>query len=562
MAKAAKAIAIVLLILLPSLSFGGGEGEQYQKYCGACHGTDKLGVTASPLLPQLLTRYSDERLTSIIRKGLPATQMPSWPDMNDDEVKAIISYIRKPVTVKWTTQDIEKSITLQEVNPVRIESFKRIHNIKDITAVVERGNDSVWIMTGDRMVDSFKFGNVHGGGKFDTKGTMFFLPSRDGWVAKYNLTEERYVGKVRPCVNLRNISLSNDGKHVLAACLIPQNIFILDTATLKPVKTIENVGKISAIYEQYSSDKAIFTTKDKPQIGLLDTATFNVEYIKTEVSFEDFFIDPLERYIVGSSREKSLLVVLDLKTKKTVFEHKIESMPHLASASFWYDKGDFYFATPHILKPYISLWKMYNWGFVKNIDIGGEGFFVRTTPASPYLWMDNGTDTLTLIDKKTLALKYLTPRKGKKATHTEFSGDGKIAYISIFEQDGSLVLYDSATLKELKSFKANLPVGKYNFVHKSRWYEKYQLGRELYMEKCWGCHHTTSEAFGPAFSKIVRERPESIIRQQLTDPAVTAKKLGYKRSVMPKIDLKPEELDVLMRFVEEFKKSGEDAQDN
>ncbi|KJU82637.1 nitrite reductase protein N, partial [Candidatus Magnetobacterium bavaricum] len=106
------------------------------------------------------------------------------------------------------------------------------------------------------------------------------------------------------------------------------------------------------------------------------------------------------------------------------------------------------------------------------------------------------------------------------------------------------------------------PVGKYNFVHKSRWYEKYQLGRELYMEKCWGCHHTTSEAFGPAFSKIVRERPETIIREQLTDPVTTAKKLGYKRSVMPKIDLKPEELDVLMRFVEEFKKSSEDAQDN
>ncbi|KJU81966.1 secreted protein containing Cytochrome c, class I domain protein, partial [Candidatus Magnetobacterium bavaricum] len=155
MAKAAKAFVVVLLILIPSLSFGDGEGDRYNMYCSACHGTDRLGVTASPLLPQLLTRYSDERLSTIIRKGLPATQMPSWPDMNDDDVKAIISYIRKPVSVKWTTQDIEKSIAMQEANPVRIESFKRIHNIKDITAVVERGNDSVWIMTGDRMVDSF-----------------------------------------------------------------------------------------------------------------------------------------------------------------------------------------------------------------------------------------------------------------------------------------------------------------------------------------------------------------------------------------------------------------------
>ncbi|MBF0319203.1 MAG: c-type cytochrome [Nitrospirae bacterium] len=542
-------VAVLLLIAVPA--FSGGDGQQYQVHCSFCHGQDRLGKTASPLLPQLLMKYKDEDLASVIKNGLPATQMPAFPNLSDEHVKEVISYVRKPMDVSWTADSIEKSIHLAEINPVAIERTKKINNIKDVTAVVERGKNKVWIMQGQNVLDWFEFPNVHGGAKFTTDGKAIFIPSRDGYVAKYDLSEERYAGKARACVNLRNIAVSRDGKYIVAACLIPQNLAILDSTTFKPVKTIDLQGRVSAIYELNTRDQAIFTISDRPQIGILNTKSLEVESLDIENPYEDFFIEPIERYVIGSSRKKNLVSVYDLQAKKIVFRHSTESMPHLASASFWYDKGGFYFATPHINKPDISIWRMYNWEFIRKIPTGGDGFFVRTSYGTPFLWIDNGSDTLVLIEKKGFAAKHITPVKGKKATHTEFSGDGKIAYISVFEKDGELTMYDSTKLTVLGRIKASQPVGKYNFVHKQRTYEKYQLGQEVFMEKCWGCHHTTEEAFGPSFKSIVKKRNESTIRSMLIDPKATAATIGYKRSVMPKIDLSTEETESLLRFVME-----------
>ncbi|MEO5356410.1 MAG: nitrite reductase [Nitrospirae bacterium YQR-1] len=548
-------VAVVIVIVLLPVSALCGDGEEYNKYCSQCHGADRLGKTASPLLPPLLKKYSDQALTKVIREGLPATQMPSFPDTSDAEVKNIISFVRSPATVKWDKSDILQSITLNktEINPVSIEQFKKIVDKKNITAVVERGRNKVWIMYNDRAFDWFDFQNVHGGGKFSTDGKMFFIPSRDGWIGKYNLTDERYYGKVRACVNLRNISLSRDGKYILAACLMPQQIEILSAADLSPVKTLEVPGRINAIYETYSDDKALFTINEKPLIGKLNTIDFKIDYTTVECTFDDFFIDPLERYVVGTSRGKKLVIVYDLHTEKEVYRREMESMPHLAPAAFWYSGGDFYFATPHISKPTISVWKMYNWDMVKEIEIGGEGFFVKTTPKTPYLWIDNGSDKLVLLNKKDFSMREITPLKGKKATHTEFTGDGSIAMVSVFDPDGELVFYDSATLKELKRVKAVLPVGKYNFVHKSRSYEKFQLGQEVFNVKCWGCHHTTREAFGPSFKWIVNNRDEGKIVAHIVDPEKSAKEQYSKTSAMPHLNLKKEELEVILRFMYEFK---------
>ncbi len=57
---------------------------------------------------------------------------------------------------------------------------------------------------------------------------------------------------------------------------------------------------------------------------------------------------------------------------------------------------------------------MYDWEFVKEVDIKGDGFFVKTHPNTPYLWADNGSDKLVLIDKNDYSLKTITPREGKK----------------------------------------------------------------------------------------------------------------------------------------------------
>lgn len=532
--------------------------ELFLKYCSACHHPERIGYYAPPLLPPFLSKLSDKDIARIIREGIPSAPLkPAFSSMEEREIKSIVDFLRsRPMAIRWDADDISRSFSASGENkaPIRL---KDMHNL---IVVVERGDNRVWLMEGEDVLDKFRYENIHGGIKFTSDGRRFFIPSRDGWIGRYDMDKGALYGRVRACVHMRNISLSRDGRYLIASCLLPGAIAVLDSDTLMPAakKLIPMEGKINALYELNLRDEAVFTFRDLPLIGILNTKGFEVRYLKIDKPLEGFFIDPFEDYVVGSSKGGKILRAYSLKDGLKVFEYPIESMPHLFSASYWYSKGSFYFAAPHTKGSYVSVWKMYDWGFEKKIDIGGEGFLVRTNANTPYLWVDNGTDELVLIDKRDLTIRKITPVNGKKVTHTEISADGRIAYISIFDSDGYLLLYDTATLKELKRIPARLLAGKYNFVNKSRRFDIAQLGNEVFRVKCWGCHHQTREAFGPSFQWIIKNRDEALIRAYILDPAGTHKALGFERSVMPRLGLQEREVRAIMSFIKEYA----DAQDN
>jgi dihydro-heme d1 dehydrogenase len=102
----------------------------------------------------------------------------------------------------------------------------------------------------------------------------------------------------------------------------------------------------------------------------------------------------------------------------------------------------------------------------------GPGFFLRSHEASRYAWVDSmmspqGRDTLQLIDKQTLeVVARLTPAPGKTLAHIEFDRYGRYALASLWEDDGALIVFDAATLKEVKRIPMRKPVGKYNVANK------------------------------------------------------------------------------------------------
>ena len=110
-------------------------------------------------------------------------------------------------------------------------------------------------------------------------------------------------------------------------------------------------------------------------------------------------------------------------------------------------------------------------GRQRAIATNGPGFFLRSHEKTPYAWVDAMNspkkDTLQVIDKGTLAVvKSLTPAPGKTAAHIEFDRYGKYALASVWETDGAIVVYDAATLAEVKRIPASKPVGKYNVWNK------------------------------------------------------------------------------------------------
>ena len=521
----------------------------YNQYCANCHHVDRIGHSGPPLLPQFIKRKSPKQLEKIILNGLPATLMPAFPQLTVQDVAAIIGYLSKPSPFHWTRGDIEASRT-------SIKSTAKdlgIKNIRNVTPVVERGANKVWIMEDQRILDKFPVSNVHGGIKYALPaGERIYIPSRDGWVTQYSLKQGRLVNKVRACVYLRNIAVSQDNKRVFATCRLPQNLIVLDAKSLHVEKILPLEGRISALYDLYTRDQALFTYRDKPQLGILNTKTLDIDYVPLDEPYEDFFIDPFENFIIATSRHGKQMEVFDLKTRKVVFGHPIDSMPHLFSATYWYQDGHFYFATPHLKQSVITIWRMYDWAFVKKIDVGGDGFFVKTHPATPWLWVDNGSDQLVLVRKKDFKIKTVTPVEGKRFIHTEFSGDGKFAYLSIYESNGAILVYDTATLKELKSYPANIPVGKYNFVNKNRRFYPALFGQSIFEEKCWGCHHQTAEAFGPPFAQIAANRTDAQIMAHITAPESSAKPLGYSRNLMPAFKLSQEQLLSITAYIKDI----------
>jgi hypothetical protein len=76
-------------------------------------------------------------------------------------------------------------------------------------------------------------------------------------------------------------------------------------------------------------------------------------------------------------------------------------------------------------------------------------------------------DTLQVIDKQTLEVAAeLRPVPGKTLAHVEFTRDGRYALASLWEMDGALIVFDAATLKEVKRIPMKKPSGKYNVYNK------------------------------------------------------------------------------------------------
>jgi len=52
--------------------------------------------------------------------------------------------------------------------------------------------------------------------------------------------------------------------------------------------------------------------------------------------------------------------------------------------------------------------------------------------------------------------------------HVEFTGPGDRAMVSVWDEEGAVVIYDSNTLAEVMRIPFAMPVGKYNALNKTR----------------------------------------------------------------------------------------------
>ncbi|MBE9536735.1 MAG: c-type cytochrome [Proteobacteria bacterium] len=444
--------------------------DLYLKHCSGCHHEERYGLVGPPLLPEYFGRKKAKAIREIIAEGLPATNMPPFKDLlKGAELDSILTYIRTPLeSPVWGMDDIRKT---WETSYFSLEEKEPRFDMSNFFMIVEGGEGRVHFMDGDsfQRLGVVDVGAIHGGPKYGRDLRYAFAISRGGLLVKYDLYDQKLVGKIRGGISTRNIAVSSSGDYIAQANLLPKNLVIIDAFSMKPKEIIDPEGTPGAVYTLKTRGQFVLSIKDKHEILLIDDSSLDLRRISIDQPFTDFFIDPKEGFLIGTARGSDHFSVVDLDKGEVVKTFPAEGgMPHLASAAVWTEGGDTFAAFPQIGKPLLTVMKMYDWEVMASVKTKGAGFFARTHDKIQHIWVDTGSDTIQLIDKKTLkAVAEVIPQPGKRAMHIEFDKEGRHALVSVWEDEGEVVIYDTAKLEVKKRMPFKKPVGKYNATNKN-----------------------------------------------------------------------------------------------
>jgi cytochrome c553 len=502
-------LAVLALVALPAPAAETVD-QTFQRLCATCHGADRLGGTGPALIPETLGRLTPEGAREAILAGRPASQMPPFAGQIDgDRVAELAEYVFAPPaeTPVWGEERIAATRRVF-TDPGDLPAGP-VHDVDPLNlfVVVELGDNHATVLDGDRLVPIHRFPThpaVHGGPKFSPDGRFVYIASRTGWVSKFDLHGLQPVAEVRAGINTRNLAVSGDGRYVAVANYLPHTLVILDAEDLSLVKLIpvtDDAGtssRVSAVYAAPPRQSFVAALKDIPEVWeillaedhlpvyngpmhdyrlnegtALVEGPFPVRRIRLDDYLDDFFFDPSYRMVLGAARNAANGQVVHLDARRRIAELDLDGMPHLGSGITWEHQGRRVLATPHLKKPEVSVIDMETWETIRRIETLGPGFFMRSHERTPYAWTDvyfgPHKDAVHVIDKGTLEIvRTLRPAPGMTAAHVEFDRHGRYALLSISEPapNGALVVYDAATLEEVKRIPMNKPSGKYNVHNK------------------------------------------------------------------------------------------------
>ena len=496
-----------LLLAMPVLAAESAP-ELYRKHCAECHGADRFGLMGPALLPENLSRLKKDAAAAMIRDSRPAVQMPSFREvLKPDEIKQLTDFIYTPVVPMphWGEQEIRASRIVHHAPGSLPDKPQFAADMMNLFIVVEGGDNHVTLLDGDKLEPIHRFQSrfaLHGGPKFTPDGRYVFFASRDGWISKFDIWNLKMVAEVRAGINTRNAAVSGDGKYVAVANYLPHTLVIMDADlnVLKVIAVTDKDGKqssrVSAVYTAEPRRSFVAALKDVKElweisydpkapeipVGMIHDFKYregaflpgflNPKRSVLDDYLDDFFFTPDYNEVMGASREGGKGQVVHLDVRRSIATLELPGMPHLGSGITWTWRGRRVMATPNLREGLVSVIDMKDWKTIKQIKTPGPGFFMRSHENTRYAWVDSmmsreHKDTLTVINKDTLeVVAQLRPVPGKTLAHIEFTKDGKYALASLWENDGAVIVFDAASLKEIKRIPARRPVGKYNVWNK------------------------------------------------------------------------------------------------
>jgi nitrite reductase (NO-forming)/hydroxylamine reductase len=503
-----EAVAEEPPMVLTEAQFDEAKGIYFDR-CAGCHGTLRAGATGPNIQPERTTQIGTTAIKAILNNGLPGG-MPPWGVMgilSQDEIAMMASYIQQdpPDPPQLPLEDIARTWQLMVPISERPTEPQHDRDWENYFGVILRDAGQVAIIDGDtkETLAIVETGFAVHILRSSATGRYFYAIGRDGRVSLIDLWTEAptLLAQVQTCYDARSVDGSKyegyEDKLVIVGCYWPPQYVVLDGLTLEP-KTVESVltpaydtdeelaeVRVASIVASHYDPYWIVSLKESGHVALVDYSQEGypmISKIASERFLHDGGWDRKKRYFLVAANMRDQIVVVDTKEKKLVTKFETGIKPHPGRGANWLDpEYGWVNATTHLGEGRLAVYGAdpegrpeHAWKVVRSVELPTAGsLFLKTHPESDWVWMDfplsadeNLTRQVCVYSKAEAKVhKCWQPTDRGRTVHFEYNRAGDEVWVSGWDRNGSLVIFDDETLEEIHRIEGEwlvTPTGKFN----------------------------------------------------------------------------------------------------
>lgn len=481
--------------------------QRYFGLCAGCHGTLRLGATGPKIDTATSLELGTDALVAILRHGRPWGMPGFGPSgaLDDLDLGRMAAFLQLPVPPgpDFTLANATASWELMVPPEARPTAPEHARDWENYFGVVLRDSGKVAIFdgtTGEELTRADVGFAVHIF-RASSTGRYLYAIGRDGWITLIDLwtAVPSPVARVRGCHDARSVEGSKapgyEDRYLVEGCYAPSQYVVFDGRTLEPlalgsvlgnaVDTQEplNEVRVASIIGLRDAPAWALSLKESGHVAIVDYTQEGfpiTKQIAAERFLHDGGLDATGRYFMVAANSRNRMVVIDLETQALVTTFPTGVLPHPGRGANWLDPeyGPVN-ATVHIGEPKLSVYGTdpvnhpgNAWRVVREVALPSSGsLFLKTHPNSPWVLMDMTLSTDPALARQicayakasgTLDRCFAVSDRGA-AVHPEFDRTGTELWVSVWDRDGEIVVYDAVTLDEKRRFTGlETPTGKFN----------------------------------------------------------------------------------------------------
>jgi nitrite reductase (NO-forming) / hydroxylamine reductase len=488
--------------------------QTYFDRCAGCHGALRVGATGPKIDEERGQALGQGALEAILTNGTPGG-MPAFGReglLSEDEIRWVSAFLQQPPPEPppRPLEMIRESWNLMVPVAERPTEPQTTRDWQNYFGIILRDAGKVAIIDGDtkelaKIIDTGFAVHIL---RASHTGRYFYAVGRDGMVSMIDLWPEEptLVAQIQGCSDSRSVESSKypgyEDRLLLQGCYWPPQYVVMDGQTLEP-KSVTDVTmpaydtnepltevRVAGMKASRQGPHWVVALKESGHVIIVDYSKpdFPIsKVIPTERFLHDGGWDRTRRYFMVAANMRNQMVVIDTKTHEMVTKFETGRTPHPGRGANWEDpEYGWVNATPHLGEPKLAIYGAdpegspeHAWKVVREIELPAPGgLFVKTHPNSSRVWVDS---TLSNDPDETRQICVYSQAEGKlercwqasdrgRVTHFEYNRQGTEVWVSVWDREGELIVYDDATLEEITRIRGDwlvTPTGKFNVFNTS-----------------------------------------------------------------------------------------------